>query len=158
VSIKWNVNTLATILRAMIMKKLNFIFVTIFFTFIQCDKSEDHFNPLIHGKWQLIEVYGALDNKELGWIPVSGLIEEGIEFHSDGIFYYTRDDVRTCKGKYELQSGGTINLVPQDCHPLSIPNIETIHMLTEDTLIISNKRDLTSSFLGRRDKYIRMGL
>ena len=137
------------------MKWIKLIAVLVFiFLIIDCEKDKNHFNSLILGKWQLIEIFAEKEDNTLGWIVISDSPIQTIEFGSHGEYQLATDGTTTCDGKYMFESDSTIKFNPNNCMPL-IRSVETISMLTHDTLIISNKSNSISSFNLRRDKYIR---
>lgn len=121
---------------------------------IACEKDKQEFNPLILGKWQLIEIYGEKIDHTLGWIIIDDSPIQTIEFSSNGEYSIAIDGNITCKGDFVFENDSNLRLSPNDCLPI-IESVETIYNLTPDLLIISNKSISISSFNLRRDKYIK---
>jgi len=130
------------------------IAIAIMFFLIACEKDKQEFNPLILGKWQLIEIYGEKNDHTLGWIIIDDSTIQTIEFNSEGDYTLATDGNITCNGNFVFESDSILRLKPHDCLPL-IESIETIYKLTADTLIFSNRSISISSFNLRKDKYIK---
>jgi len=130
------------------------IAIAIMFFLIACEKDKQEFNPLILGKWQLIEIYGEKNDHTLGWIIIDDSHIQTIKFNSEGDYTMATDGNITCNGNFVFESDSILRLKPHDCLPL-IESVETIYKLTPDTLIFSNRSISISSFNLRKDKYIK---
>jgi hypothetical protein len=129
------------------MKYIIYILVILFVT--DCRKSPNDINPLIIGDWQLFQVF------EGSWTTVPINPPQTISFHSNGEYVIAYDGTATCDGNFIFNNSNSLKLNPNGCMPL-IESEETIYVLTNDTLTISNKSLSFSSYLGRKDKYIKL--